>query len=444
MYKFLAIVWRELYVTYSDRNLVLLMVAAPFVVSMIIGLVFGNRVSIKDIPVAVVNLDHGASGQNYGQIIADALIPGAGDSSTSFAGADCKPAESASASVSELIKADALDNPDDAKARVDSGQYTAAIIIPPDFTQRLAYTPDHPRVETATIDVYANSGRQTSAEVVHTLVNAMADQITTGAITLAANGDIFLDRASRNPALGLALAAATNNSSIESTIRCTLFSTAPPIRIEPQTASGEAIPPAALGFLTLVGSGQAMFFMLLSAQTGATNIFVERREGTMQRLLLTPTPRVIILLGKLTGTFANSLVQLFLLYITFSLVGSLIAGRFLSIWGTNFLALVLVGIGAALAGTGFGALLIGLGRTPEQGNLIGTVLTIAFAVLGGAFGVSVSRNVAQFSMIYWSTDAFSKLAAGQADVGLNILVLMGQGLLMFLGGLWLFYRRFEA
>jgi len=77
--KIWALVWKDLYITYTDRSLILIMVATPLLLSTIISLAFGNLsgsdVPISDIPVAVVNLDSGGESGNYGAIIVNALVP---------------------------------------------------------------------------------------------------------------------------------------------------------------------------------------------------------------------------------------------------------------------------------------------------------------------------------------------------------------------------------
>jgi hypothetical protein len=45
------------------------------------------------------------------------------------------------------------------------------------------------------------------------------------------------------------------------------------------------------------------------------------------------------------------------------------------------------------------------------------------------------------ALAYRGVDAFSKLAANETGIGLNLLVLVGQGLLFFVAGTWFFRRR---
>ena len=141
------------------------------------------------------------------------------------------------------------------------------------------------------------------------------------------------------------------------------------------------------------------------------------------------------------GVFFNCVLQLVFLFIALTIVASILSGGFTLIWGTDFIRIGLVILLAALASTGLGTLLAGLAKTPEQGQIYGSLVSVAMAVLGGAFGFQLPRAVAQFSLLYWGTDAFTKLANAQGDITLNLLVLLIFGVGMFTIGFWLFNRR---
>ena len=47
-------------------------------------------------------------------------------------------------------------------------------------------------------------------------------------------------------------------------------------------------------------------------------------------------------------------------------------------------------------------------------------------------------------MIYWGSDAFNLLSAGQGDITKHVIILAVQGVIMFGIGLVLFNRRFET
>ena len=87
MRKIWTIAWKDVSTTFRDRNLVLVMLAAPLAVATVIALAFGGTgedVVIKDIPVAIVNLDKGANGQNLGDIYVNTFIPAADGSGNNF------------------------------------------------------------------------------------------------------------------------------------------------------------------------------------------------------------------------------------------------------------------------------------------------------------------------------------------------------------------------
>ncbi|MFN2147235.1 MAG: hypothetical protein ACK2T2_02495, partial [Anaerolineales bacterium] len=147
--------------------------------------------------------------------------------------------------------------------------------------------------------------------------------------------------------------------------------------------------------------------------------------------------------GKLLGTFISVIIQLLLLMLALTLVGSLIEGHLVLIWGDNVISLLLVLLSASLAVSGLGMLLAGVIRTPEQAGVFGSVLNIGLAVLGGAFGFQLPDQISSVSLLYWGRSAFEALALNSGNVTTNVIVLAGQGVLMFAIGLFLFNRHFE-
>ena len=122
--KILAMSWKEIYTTYTDRNLLLIMIATPLALATIIGLAFsgflnsgGNDVPIQDVPFALVNLDEETTGfggaQNMGQVFVDLLVEGAADDQPEV--------------LLELTNAELMTDPDEARRRVDTGELAAAV-----------------------------------------------------------------------------------------------------------------------------------------------------------------------------------------------------------------------------------------------------------------------------------------------------------------------------
>jgi ABC-2 type transport system permease protein len=193
--------------------------------------------------------------------------------------------------------------------------------------------------------------------------------------------------------------------------------------------------------IVAIGAAQAVFFALFTGVFGILSIYEERRQWTLQRLLVSPTPPMIILLGKLLGNLVVVLAQLLLLLAALSVIASVVIGSPTFVWGGNVPALLLVTLALALCVSGLGVLIVGLARTQEQVQIAGPMVNMALGVLGGSFGFSLPQAVSQLSLIYWGVDAYQKLARGQMELAPNLLVLFGQGIVLFVVGAWLFKRR---
>jgi ABC-2 type transport system permease protein len=469
MRKIWTIAWKELYVRFTDRSLLVIMIAVPLAISSIVGLAFGglggSDISISDIPVAIVNHDAGSDlGVNYGRVFVDLLVPGSssGDMSALPACETSGARSEDSSSLQELTQAVAFTpelaqsmidqgeltlGPEtglgaqdgDALARlaVDQGIYTAAVIIPEDYSLNLAsmFKPQG-TPQRAEIEVYANAGQPIGSGVIYSIIDGISQQLATGNIAIAASIDVAASR------LGPGVSSQMGNDALIESLSCAFSPSSNLVGLQTKSVSGESRSMAGI-ILVSVGSAQAMFFALFTAQGGVFSMHAERRQWTLQRLIMSPTSRSEILGGKLLGTFISVVVQLVLLMLALTLVGSLIEGHLVLIWGTNFASVALVLLSAALAVSGLGMLLAGLIQTPEQANVLGSVINIGLAVLGGAFGFQLPDQISSLSLLYWGRSAFETLATNSGDITLNVAVLAGQGILMFLIGLLLFNRRFE-
>lgn len=445
MRKIWTIAWKDVSTTFRDRNLVLIMLAAPLAVATVIALAFGGvaggDIPIKDIPVAIVNLDKGANGQNFGDVYVNAFIPAANGSGATASTCKIEGATSASgdsASLQSLVKAVKADDVSAVKADVDKGTYMAAIIIPADFTQKVSIGPGKFTIEASSIELYVNRGREIQAGIIRSIVEGITNQITTGNITLQA----LFASVGKTFGVGQTLALATSKA-FSDNIACAFAPGLSKLTINQESVKGQATS-GAIPLLILFGSAQAMFFTLFTGQGGVNGIFEERKQWTLQRLVMTPTPRIYILVGKMVGVLVNCILQLVFLFIALTIVGSILNKGFVVIWGTNYLAIGLVIIAAALAATGLGALLAGVAKTPEQGQIYGSLVNVAMAVLGGAFGFQLPEVLSRFSLLYWGAGAFQKLANGSTDIGLNLVILTAMGAVMFGIGFWLFNRRLDV
>jgi ABC-2 type transport system permease protein len=324
-----------------------------------------------------------------------------------------------------------------AKAAVDKDIYAAVVVIPAGFSSALAGLADPRLAQTAaTITVYGNAGNSLSAGIVRSVVDSITAQLVSGNIAIGAT---LAELAQVQPAaladlskldMGKLFVCAFNPGTalVQMNDR--------PVQAAPNTLAGT--------LLVTFGSAQALFFAMFTAQGGVLSMYDERRNGTLQRILVSPTPRWVFLGGKLVGTLVSVLVQLILLVLALTIVGSIIEGRLAFIWGNDVGKLSLVLLAVSLAVSGLGIFLAGVLKNIEQAGMVGSVLNIGLGVLGGAFGFQLPRSISQFSLVYWARDAFDLLAAGHGQIWLNILVLFAQGVLFYAIGLFFFNRKFKA
>ncbi len=528
MRKILAFASKEIYTTFRDRNLMLLMFATPLVLSTIIGLAFGGigdseLPDFADIPVAVVNLDDGVDLQevislpdqfanldalpfdpddlarifnqagigpdqlvqdgaplNFGDQLAAILLsqPVEGAGTTTTQGFDLTEigcslldeSEAAGAAslaaggnLDDLLDATAFDNADQARAAVDRGEFAAAVIIPPGFSRRImpqfAFDEDL-RIRTqvpdedGAVEVYANNGRPISVRILHSVVAGIVNQFARVGVALGATLETSVNALAASIGSGEINLATIDLSASAAALQdldataleplgCLITPGANNITVAhpPLEAIQEA--PRFARTIVPIGASQAVFFALFTGVFGIQSLYEERKYWTLQRLIVSPTPKVFLLAGKLLGNLVTVFLQILLLLAALTLIASIAIGQPTFIWGTNIAAIIVVTLALALCVSGLGVFVVGLAKTPEQVNLFGPMINITLAVVGGSFGFALPEQAARFSLIYWGVDAFTQLANAQTDITVNLLALFAQGIVLFLLGAWLFKRRID-
>lgn len=445
--KIWTIAYRELYSTFTQPSLIAIMFASPLILATIISLAFGGgSPTIENIPVAIVNLDQGADNLNNGQIFVNAFVPGTAETSspasTGQQTCDVPASDSGSTqpSLFDLTDAVLLDDPAAARAAVDKGDYAAAIIIPANFSRSITYSQEHQEVNPTPIEVYGDSGRTVTPGIIRSIVESITNQLLTGQIAVAATIDTMITRAQENPIFGIQFVTA--GADFQPNFACAFTGALNNIKIEQQSVAGEQVE---FNVLVAIGSAQAVFFALFTANGGASSILEDRRNWTLQRMIVSPTPRVVILLGKLVGTFVTVLTQLIFLFIGFTIINSFLEGQLTFIWGTNWIAIIVLLLTTALAASGVGMITAAVGKTAEQAQIIGSIISILMGMLGGAFfqvqALGSFEFITRLSIVRWGSEAFSRLASGDGDIGANIIFLTLIGTLLFAISLWVFNRR---
>jgi ABC-2 type transport system permease protein len=177
--------------------------------------------------------------------------------------------------------------------------------------------------------------------------------------------------------------------------------------VEAPRAPGSRVVPTPLQQTVPGWSLFAMFFIVVPL----SNSFIrERQDGTLRRLMTYPVSRGAIVAGKLAPYLLINIVQFALMLMVGLYVVPLFGDLSLQL-GAHPWHLPLITLAAALAATGYGALVASLARTIEQAGAFGATSIIVMAVIGGVMvpGFVMPRlmqDLACLSPLYWGLQAY--------------------------------------
>ncbi len=410
--KIWTIAWKDTLIRFRDRNALILMIAAPLVLSAIIGSAFGGYIIGNDsapfdaIPVLVVNADSGEMGQRFVDILSE------GD-------------------LADLLAPTEMDDLAAARELVRQGEARAAVFIPENFSEVM-------RGETApaAIQFYPDPSATLTSNIVRGIIVQIANGFNSAAISgkvavtqlVAETGGAGVDMNAVGNVIGSELQGSFGSSNVALTLNT--------------IAVGGDAAPANISPFAFFAPSMGILFLMFAMMDGTRSILDEDREGTLARLISTPTSNSEILLGKIGGVFLTGLLQ-FVVFV--------IASRFIFQlnWGSSIPGLVLMTLAVVLAFTSLGMLIAAFAKDVNQANIIGTVVTLVFAALGGNFAPAQNfpnwlNQLSKITITRWGLDGFSDLTMhglGLNDILLEAGVLMGLTAVLFALALVQFQRR---
>jgi ABC-2 type transport system permease protein len=410
MKKILLIGVKDLKVIFRDRAALVLMLAAPFVLAVGLGLVtgqFGGGTSsgIGQISVILVNQDQ--------DVLGDELV-----------------ALFQSAQLAELIVPTTLDDPAAARQQVDDDKATAALIVPVGFTQSIISPEDQEALDVVQIELVANPTRPTGVGVVKTILDDFISRLEVGrvggtvAVTQLLNsGLIAPDQAA---ALGMEIGRRQAETLAESNV----------IQLQRNTSS-QSFEFKPLAYLM---PGMALMFLMFTVSTAGRTLLVEGQQGTLPRLLASPTSVAQILGGKVFGVYLSGVVQMMILIVASALLFQLT-------WG-DWLGVVVLVLAAVFGASGWGLLITAVADTPGKVSAYGSAIMLIFGLLGGSFidleiMPPVVQWISKITPNAWGLDGFATLALGGklANILTPVLALLVMGIVLFAAALVLFNRR---
>jgi len=416
MLKTILIGIKDVKLAFRDRAALIFMLLAPFLLTLGMGLVTGrfsgsNSSGISDIPVVIVNLDDGEMGQTLVDVFN-------------------------SEDLAELVEPSLGTSPEAARLQVDEDEVAAAIIIPAGFTKSIIPKQEDldngVMPETVKIEMYANPSRPTSAGIIKSILDEFMSRIEEGSISgqtsivqLLVSGRITPEQAQ---AAGEDMNQRLQNTSTDEVLAITLNSS---------TADGEEVEFDVLAYLA---PGMALMFLMYTVSYGGRSILAEKSQGTLPRLLVSPTNTMQILGGKVFGIFLTGVAQMLILIGATSMLFQLK-------WGDALGVIVLVLV-AVFGATGWGMIITALARTPGQVGSIGSAMMLIFGILGGGF-ISLDQmpplvqSISRITPNSWALDGFTTLALGGtlSNLSAPITALLTMGGVLFVASVLLFGKK---
>jgi ABC-2 type transport system permease protein len=175
-----------------------------------------------------------------------------------------------------------------------------------------------------------------------------------------------------------------------------------------------------------------MLFMGIGSAGGFLD---ERDQGTLSRLLTTPTSRLELVAGKVVGIYATVLFEA-------AVMVGFGAFVFHVPWGDDPLGVIMLLSTFGLAATGLGVMISALARTRGQISALTAVLGTSLSMLGGAYWPldivgPTMRTVALLTPTGWAMTGLTDVVVRYQGAGQAVLpsaVLLGMAAVFLVVG----------
>lgn len=184
--------------------------------------------------------------------------------------------------------------------------------------------------------------------------------------------------------------------------------------------------------------GMGSMYVMFNVLAGASVLLLERKNWTLQRLVMMPITRAQLLGGKILSRFIMGMLQYSVAFATGLVLGVSFGNSPLALL---LLMMAFVGCIAALA-----FLLATLVESDQQASTLITFLALTLAPLGGAWWPleivpRFMQTIAYFTPVGWVMDGFTQVIVYGAGVGgilTHVGVLLSMALVMFGLAVWRF------
>jgi ABC-2 type transport system permease protein len=395
MNKLLNIALNDLRVLFMDRGIWLQIVVIPIVIAFFIGLANGGFGTGEPVPLRVDVFDNDG-GDLSAQFLADLRTTDSYLVLCPMDGAACNLGEG------ELTE-------ESAQTRLTDNVTSAIIEIPAGFsTQALAGEP--------TEIIYRSEEMLGQTSPVLSAVQAVIQRVSGAVVATNVGGEVF-----ENSGPDFKFADEADRAAFEEAIydRATeIWAGLPPAVEYSESAREETT-----GFSQSI-PGIATMYVLANVMVGAIILITERKQWTLQRLIMMPVSRAQVIGGKMLARFVTGMIQYAVLFI----FGFILGVRY----GNSPLAIVLIMVVFTLCSTALSMLLATFVTTEQQAGVVLNLAILTLAPLGGAWWPleimpQWMQTVGYLSPIAWAMEGFRTVifhGGGLQDVVVPVLVIL--------------------
>ncbi|HSL42419.1 MAG TPA: ABC transporter permease [Anaerolineales bacterium] len=363
--RILDLAYKDLSQILRDWKSGLFLLVMPLLFTLFFGFVLGGGSAPKEevdprLPVGVIDQDHGSLAVSLETLLED----------------------------SEVIRPVALNEEESrgADQMVEDGDLAAVVIIPSGYTNQLLN--DQPVSLEVIADTHQPAG-QTASRALETVTGRLSGAVESAHIARSASpGSDLEDNLARaiaaweKPGLTVAVEKATGNA--------------------PKEEEG-----ASPGGFAQASSGMMVQFSIFGLITSAMVLVLERKSGTLQRLLSSPIRRAEVIAGHVLAMFCIIFAQQLILV----LVGQFVFGVE---YGRQPLAILLMITVLSLWAASLGLLISAISRKEDQVITLSLIAMFIFAAMGGAwFPLEVAGKafaaIGHVMPTAWAMDGFQNI-----------------------------------
>ncbi len=266
---------------------------------------------------------------------------------------------------------------------VDDGDLAAVVIIPPDYTNQLLAD------QQTMLEVIANAsqpGGRTASRALETVTGRLLGAVEAAHIGKGANPE----------------------SSVEENLAQAISAwEEPALTVSVEKATGKSKELTTSGGFAQASSGMMVQFSIFGLITSAMVLVLERKFGTLQRLLSTPIRRAEVIAGHVLAMFLLIFVQQLILVF----VGQIVFGVE---YMRQPLAILLLITVLSLWAASLGLLISAISRKEDQVITLSLIAMFIFAAMGGSwFPLEVAGKtfaaIGHVMPTAWAMDGFQNI-----------------------------------